>query len=276
MNVDCLWFVNSKASVRLSQINDVPEDQKKRLLEETSESPDEIADPNDLSANLASLNKHMEANGKRMPPCLIILSKPDYIASESDRMDTEKFMLFPLAMDTSTKNAKEIKSVVQKNSTIPFLGILEKPRHNHSQNVRNYIKECATPFLNAVENHCPDRFYMSMAAYGQPPLERKAFGSRIPTPYHELYALFWTLMITGATRVFHKVQWQTTSLFGRVETEDGEEAVRYHYDKVDQLLENAPSRRRKSDLTVIYNDIENNLMTHLESYSESVINHRRE
>lgn len=275
MNIDCIWFVTSKASVRLSQSNDIPEDEKKRLLEQTSESSDEMADPSNLAANLNRLKQHMEANGKRIPPSLVIISKPDYIVSEGDRAATSEFSLFPLSGDVGTKNTNEIKSAVRRKTDVPFMGIREKHMFNHSKNVRDYIRKCDLRFLDAVENNCPDRFYMSLAAYGQAPLERNTPESKIPTPYHEMYPLFWTLMITGATRVYHNVQWQTTGFLGGVTTEDGEEGLRYRYDKVDMLVANAKSRQRRSDLEVMYKDIENNLLTHRDTYSESVINHRR-
>ena len=154
------------------------------------------------------------------------------------------------------------------------MGIMEKHMFNHSRNVREYIQTCNAHFLGAVENNCPDRFYMSVSAYGQPALKPE-HGFKAPTPYHELYPLFWTLMITGAARVYHKIQWQTVGLFGGISrTEDDIEGVRYRYDKVNMLLSMAKGRKQK-DMEIIYRDIENNLLTHRESYSESVINHPR-
>ena len=277
MNIDCIWFVTSKATIRLSQ-SDIPDHVKNSLKEDTSEDADVIykASPSRLEGNLSRLKQHMEANGKKIPPILMIVSKPDFIVSDVDRVSTQEYEIFPLRGNVLTRNADEIMDAVRGNADRRFLGIMEKHMFNHSRNVRDYIKTCNAHFLGAVENNCPDRFYMAVSAYGQPALKPEQ-GSKNPTPYHELYPLFWTLMITGATRVYHKTQWQKKGFFGGIaSTENVVEGVRYRYDKVDMLLANAKTKQKRKDLEVIYQDIENNLMTHRESYSESVINHPRE
>lgn len=275
MSIDCIWFVTSKATVRLSQ-SDIPEHVKSSLKEDTSEDADVIykANPAQLEGNLSRLKQHMEANGKKVPPVLMIVSKPDFAVSDEDTRATKEYGMFPLRGNVLTQNAKETMSAVRGNADRPFMGIMEKYMFNHSRNVREYIKTCNTHFLGAVENNCPDRFYMSVSAYGQPALKPEQ-GSKGPTPYHELYPLFWTLMITGATRVYHKIQWQTVGFFGGIsKIEDDVEGVRYRYDKVETLLSRATGKQRK-DMEIIYRDIENNLLTHRETYSESVINHPR-
>ena len=275
-NIDCTWFVTSKPTVRLSS-SEIPESEKERLIQDTSENAEVIyqASPTNLESNLSMLSSHLKSHGQKMPPMLVIVSKPDYIVSPVDEERTREYRMFPLDQDVVGASADDITSLIRHDNQ-QIYGIYVSSLFSHGKDVRDYILDCNSQFISAVEANCPDRFYVALSAYGQPALERESPIHRKPTPYHELHPLLWTLMITGCTRAFHNCNWITRNFLGRiVDNELTVEGVVFPYSKVQMMIDKAKDKQQKKDLEIIYKDLSNNLFMRNGKYTVSDIPHKR-
>ena len=274
-NIDCIWFVTSKATVRLSQ-NQIPDHVRKNLNDQTSEDADVIfkANPSNLEKNFGTLKSHLDARGKPMPPTLVVLSKPDFMVSDIDEQITIDHCLFPQNEDVVSRNAEELSKLV-RHDTSRLYGVNEIFLYRHSKDVREYIQDSNPQFLRAIENNCEDRFYAAVSAYGQPAVDNE-MDYRRPTPYHELYPLLWTLAITGGTKVYHKCSWLTTGVFGNIkDTQDTEEGVLFPHSQTEKIIASAKSRQKADDLGIVYNDLKSNLFMHGDEYAKTIIRHKR-
>ena len=277
-NIDCIWFVTSKATIRLSQ-SEIPENKKQELISLTSEDAEVIyqANPTNLESNLNMLKKHLNSFKQDMPPVLVIVSKPDFIISTVDEEKTQDFRLFPLNQDVVGASAEDIASLIRHDNQRIY-GMYVSSLFSHGKDVRDYIYDCNSQFISAVESNCPDRFYVALSAYGQPALERESPIKKKPTPYHELYPLLWTLLITGCTRAYHNCNWITKNFLGRiVDNTPSLEGVVFPYSKVQQMIQQAQlkDKRRAEDLKIIYRDLSNNLFMRDGKYAVSDIPHKR-
>ncbi len=79
-NIDCIWFVISKATVSLSHTASIPTYVIEDLTKNVSEEADiiRLSAPQNLSINLGMLGNQLQ---KPMPPIIVIVSKPDYSIS---------------------------------------------------------------------------------------------------------------------------------------------------------------------------------------------------
>ena len=275
-NIDCIWFVTSKPTVRLSS-GEIPESEKERLIKDTSETAEVIyqASPTNLESNLSMLSKHLQSHQQKMPPMLVIVSKPDYIVSPVDEERTREYRMFPLDQDVVGASADDITSLIRHDNQ-QLYGIYVSSLFSHGKDVRDYILDCNAQFISAVESNCPDRFYVALSAYGQPALERESPIHRKPTPYHELHPLLWTLMITGCTRAFHNCNWITRNFLGRiVDNNLTVEGIVFPYSKVQMMIDRAKDKQQKKDLEIIYKDLSNNLFMRNGKYTVSDIPHKR-
>ena len=277
-NIDCIWFVTSKPTVRLSS-SDIPENEKKRLVAETSETAEVIyqASPSNLESNLSMLKSHLSSHKQEMPPLLVIVSKPDYIVSPVDEEATRTYRMFPLDQDVVGVSADDLTSLIRHDNQ-QIYGMYVSSLFSHGKDVRDYISDCNSLFISAVESNCADRFYVALSAYGQPALERESPMRRKPTPYHELYPLLWTLLITGCTRAYHNCNWITKNFLGRiVDNTPSLVGVVFPYSKVQQMIHQAQQKdkRRAEDLKIIYRDLSNNLFMRDGKYAVSDIPHKR-
>lgn len=274
-NIDCIWFVISKATVRLSQ-SAIPESVKGKLTGETSEDADVIqkANPFNLESNFDQLKRQLVAKvGRGLPPTMVIVSKPDFIVSDVDAEETRKYDLFPAeAGEISSSNADETARMI-KHENGRFYGILEQKLFVHSANVRNFIKTINPALLSAIESNCTDRFYTSLSAYGRPASVNGTDAT--PTPYHELNPLLWTLSVTGACRIYHNCRWLKKNFLGSVVSrEDTIESVRLDYRKKPDLSRLKP--KQQQDVLTILQDVSDNILMHKETFTRTVIEHGRE
>lgn len=281
-NIDCIWFVTSKATVRLSQAqNEIPDFIRRELSDQTSENADEIfkGNPANLEKNFRTLKAHFESKKKTMPPMLVVLSKPDFSVSDTDRESTGAYKLFP-PENVVSQNAEDLSAVIQhvteKDRTVRWQGVNEKALYDHARGVQDYIQDCNVQFLQAIENNCEDRFYTTVSAYGQPASEKGIGNPRKPTPYHELYPLLWTLAITGSTRVYHKCNWLTKGLFGNIkDTQETWEGVLFPYSKTKEIIANAKDKKKAEDYRSVYEDLKKNMFMREKKYSITTIEHKR-
>lgn len=275
-NIDCIWFVISKATVRLSQ-STIPESVKGKLTGETSEDADVIqkASPFSLAANFDQLKRHLRAKvGRGIPPTMVIVSKPDFIVSDTDAEETRKYDLFPADADMISSANMDDTTRIVKHEGQRYYGVLERKLYMHSANVRNFVRATNPALLSAIEDNCEDRFYTSLSPYGRP-ASMDDWTEATPTPYHELHPLLWTLAITGASRIYHDCRWLKKNFLGYVTSrEDTLEAVRFDYRR-----ELAPPRKMTTgakDFIAIQRDVSNNLLMHNGTFVHTVIEHGKE
>lgn len=273
-NIDCIWFVVSKATVRMSQSN-IPDAIRQVLADNTSEDVEVIrnANPMNVGINFGMLKDQLASSmQKAMPPTMIIVSKPDFVVGPADREETRKYQLFPdSSEDISGCNARETASALKMDRERLY-GIREAPMFAHSRNVRTFIDKVNPTLLAAVEDNCHNRFYASLSPYGRPAREGTE-GYEVPTPYHELFPLLWTLSVTGALRVYHPCSWQKLNwLHAIVRTENTEEAVQYDYRTP---TESVSRSRQQQDVALLRADVCRNLFMQTARHITTVIDHER-
>ena len=273
-NIDCIWLVVSKATVRLSQAGEISERVLQELVEYTSEDVDIIrkANPTNLTTNLGMLKSHLAARShKPMPPTIVIVSKPDHMVSANDAEDTVKNALFPPAEeDVANRNTEELSRILKCDSKYLY-GMTQWTLCQHAANVRSYIEDINPSFLPAVEDNCQDHFYVSVSPYGRPALERGE-NMESPTPYHELIPFLWTLGIMGAVKIYQNCHWLKLNFFHKVVSEENtRELVAFHHSE-----QTAAAGRRKPDQATedrrqVYATIRNNLLMNGPKYAEEAV-----
>lgn len=275
-NIDCIWFVISKATVCLSHVGNIPAVVQDELLSQASEEVQIIknASAQNLSVNLGELRSQLH---KPMPPVMVIVSKPDYSVSELDAEKTAAYKVFPSnPFDIAGANAEELSRTL-KTDAQRLYGVSQYPLYEHAANVRSFIKDSYEPFLMAIESNCPDRFYTALAPYGRPAFERDDSSSEMPTPYHELVPFIWTLAIQAGIQVYQDCRWLKMNWMGRqVSEEHTRELVDFTY-----LQRNLPVPKKNptpvEDRNSVYATISNNLLMNGGKYiAETVIHHERQ
>lgn len=275
--VDCIWFVTSKATIRLSKSTHISEEIKEKLLEWTSEHADEIykSDPAHLEPNLTKLSNHLAGFGKTMPPFMVIVSKPDLMISEGDIKDTKCCELFPVDKYVDTVNTDHKNQLLQIVRG-KLAGVDDKTLFWQAEQVREYINGCNSLFISAIEKVCPNRYYTALSAYGQPALKIESTEVSDVHPFHELNPMLWTLMITGCVKVKHMIKEWKVNLFGReVECYDGYHYRGYYYaygreqERIDS--ERAENPKQARELEEVYQSIRNNLFMKDDKYKISKI-----
>lgn len=272
-NIDCIWFVISKATIRMSQVGEIPDEIKQDLILKTSEDVDVIkkANPANLMTNLNMIKSQLAARlGKPMPPTVVIVSKPDHFVSEIDKEKTHQFRLFPAdTMDIAGYNAGDIVRVLRSDSDRLY-GLNQMPICAHANDVRSFIEDINPAFLSAVEDNCQDRFYVALSPYGRPAVERGVMAGA-PTPYHELYPFVWTLAIMGGVKVYQNCCWLKRGFLGKiVDQEDTREAITFHY--AQRNLPEGPGKQNQQvkDHNIVYGAISNNLLMNGRKYLDRI------
>lgn len=277
-NIDCIWFVISKATISLSHVEDIPDSVQAKLRTEVSEDVQIIQNsaPNNITVNLGMLKKQLNANKKPMPPVIVIVSKPDYCTTALDKKKTQEFQLFP-GEDVATANVKELGGIMKANSRGGF-GVVQYPIYEHAMNVRAFIEDTNRGFLSAVENNCRDRCYVAVSPYGHAAGDRDNPELNPPVPYHELIPLIWTLAIQGGLTIYQSCKWLKKNFLNQTVSEDHtREAVFFRYSNRNlPVPKRGPERRVVEDRNQVYAAICNNLMMNGRNYvTEVVIHHEK-
>lgn len=276
-NLDAIWMVISKATICLSGAFTIPEDVGQELNHVASEDVEIIqnAAPERLHTNLDFLRTKLH---KKLPPTLVIVSKPDYqLRGEADAG------LFPTNCgDIAYTSREELDRLVNIN-TRELVGMRQTPLWNHAADVRDFIKNTAPKYIEAIEQNCEDRFYMSVSPYGHSASDRTAdpdsnVCENLPSAYHELYPFLWTMAIHGAVPISQHVTWITRDILGRVRDEESQNRPYFfrcrREQQVPMLKGNA--KIQWEDLLQIEKTIGDNLLMHtLKCSTEVVLNHKR-
>ncbi len=290
-NIDCIWFVVSKAMIKLSQSSNIPDHIREELTKQTSEDLEVIknARPSDLRSNFEMLGKQLYSSAKKpIPPTMIIVSKPDFIIGKTDEAQTMMYDLFPERgedmedsdeqVSVASRNAEEIARLM-KTDRGRLYGLNEEPLCRHAYNVRSFIESANPMVLSAIEDYCKDHFYVTLSPYGRPATDKGAGCGENPEPYHELLPILWTLAVNGVLWVNHKCRWVKKGLTGRiVGTETSVEPVIYHYAR-----RNAPAmpggnkkeRNRAENTVKIYADVTNNMLMNGTRYTDTILDYRK-
>ena len=232
-NIDCVWSIISKLSVNEVDLNGDGE-LAKRIREETSEDAEIVNNSSYvyLRDNFRNLSEHLKRN--KIPPTVVIISKTDCaIYEELDQKEARDYRLFPIETDVRDKNMHDVQLILKHEDEDVVLN--EKEFFEFGKDARAFIAKKNPSLLQAIEEYCPDRFYVSMAAYGrkadEDPMKnvntsgmskkqaaerrRELYsGRKKPTPYHEIFPLLWTLSITGQLKLQHLCEHRKLGLFG--------------------------------------------------------------
>lgn len=276
-NIDCIWFVISKATICLSNVHMIPESVQDALLNFVSEDVGIIRDsaPQNLSANLSMLKTQLQ---HPLPPTMVIVSKPDYSIGELDEEKTRQYKLFPPeTMDVPSSNGSELMQVLNSDATRLF-GMNQYPIYEHSNNVRQFIDDVCPSFLTSIESNCSDHFYAAVSPYGHPAADRDDLGCDVPTPYHELYPFLWALSIQGGLQVYQDCKWLKKNFFGKVVSDEHTRELVFFRHKEQNLPAPHGGKEKQlwEDRKLVNNAIRNNLLMNSRKYvPEVVINHER-
>lgn len=273
-NIDCIWFVISKATICLSEVKTIPEEVQQELLNKASEDVDIIkkSAPQNLSMNLSMLKSQLQ---KELPPIMVIVSKPDYSVSELDEEKTREYNLFPVdGMDVTSSNAADMMEVLHNDSRLLY-GLNQYPIWQHAANVRAFIEQTCPSFLSAIESNCKDRFYTVVSPYGHPAFDRDDEMSMAPTPYHEMFPFLWTLAIQGGLQIRQDCRWLKKNFWGKiVSDEHTRELLFFRYTEKDPTA--AKKNEKAEDRKRVTDTIRNNLLMNGYKYiPEVVIDHEK-
>lgn len=286
-NIDCIWYMISKASVVMSTYYNIPHQIVEKLKHETSETEELIqkAHPNMLMNNLSMLKEQFRSTlGKELPPIMVIVTKPDYCSSQVDADETYKYRLFPVGSDNIAQiNAQQSRYITAVRNNVLY-GLMEKNYYEQAYYVRMYIQEKNKALLDAIESNCPNRSFVALSPYGHPAVTpdsddgQSGYESNTPeTPeaFRELYPVLWTLGITGAVPIVHQVKWMTKGLLGAVTSEETtQEMVTIDFrTEVDPNYR--PKRQNERDNLQIQKDICSNMMMQGARFLNTCIDHKR-
>lgn len=262
-NLDCIWFFISKMTAYAIDLGDGSEEWQRDLILKSSEDGSTIKNSNasNLNANLRSLKEHLSAYNQQIPPVAVILSKAEMELSGDDVQNCETYGLFPvkdnalITDDIVAHNMQEMGMLIKPKAGRPQDRIFNELDYFYRANqIREFFRAVNPAFSNAIEDNCPYRTYISIAAYGHPASMRtdsnelytKAYeqedhteNNLPPTPYHEMLPLLWTLAIMGAMEIELRCVWRWKTFLGKYDTREGVvnlDAFRYN-----QLLGKEPA-----------------------------------
>lgn len=296
-NIDCIWFFISKFTVlrtELRQNSNAPDTLNKtraQLAENTADDAELIAkaNHNNIEASFSKIRDGLRAMGKELPPVAVIVTKPDVCENDADERDTcsDRYDLFPVGGEDGNhvcrKNAEWVDKVLRQKNGNPVL--VEKEYFLNSIHTRSYIKDKSFNLYNAIQNACPLKTYMSIAAYGIPAKKRDDLSKkpadlsfhRPPNPYKEIFPLLWTLSICGCIKVRHVGTWQTYWLGKHIGRSLG--LNRKTEQSTTDICFDYREEAKDSDNKVFKKDIAENLLLTgrdaLDKYSTSIIHHAR-
>ena len=247
-NIDCIWFFVSKMTAYFIDLGDGREAWQRRLIEQSAEDAKIIRESSaaNLAANLGLLRDHLRAQSARIPPIAVILTKMEMTLGVDDEKHSRAYGLFPVGGGVAGVNQNELGKVLKPRPGSGSTGrgrrlLDEREWFTRANKVRNFFREVNPGILGAVEENCPHRCYISMAAYGHPAMPRpksRAEGDTgemedwemqagmslsepvPPTPYHEVFPLIWTLAIMGAVEIEHRCTWRWRNLLGAGKKEE--------------------------------------------------------
>lgn len=299
-NIDCIWFFISKFTVLRTELRqdanalETLNETRAQLAENTADTSDLItaADYNNIEANFSQIRDGLRAMGKELPPVAVIVTKPDIAATEADRDDMlcTKYDFFPaptlvnpqknvnIGVDVGAKNLERVQRVLVRNRNDIVLNEIEF--FKNSILAARYVLARNSNLFNAIQNACPRKTYMSIAAYGIPAkkIDNSAGASdkqenfplyMQPNPYKEIFPLLWTLSICGCIKIRHWCKWRhykwPAALRIIADEEETEEDIVADYRR--------PSTN--ADMRIMEDDIASNLFPVSDSYKVSVIEHAR-
>lgn len=295
MNIDFIWYFITKLSAYQYEL---PEneadysDEQRKLAEMTTDKVSTISASRAsvINGTFGAVSEILTANGRKMPPVAVILTKPDVDMGDGDI--TRQYGLFPVnARNVTSVNSDEVREI-----------LIADHRGNHRLNeskffarnikVRNFFKDKSNGVISAIENNCPYRTYMSVSFYGHPAArvpDADASGTNEfvepmpPTPYRELYPLIWVMACSAAVPIVHGCSWSWKNLFGVYgKPLPGSENVMFHAGRYAYRRE--PERKlkdRETDLWTVETDIAANML--LEgiggrdriNYTETAFKHKK-
>ncbi|MBR5095361.1 MAG: hypothetical protein IK095_09710, partial [Oscillospiraceae bacterium] len=173
-NIDCIWFFVSKLSVYnidLGEEGKKQEEWQLTLKEQAADDAKIIRESSaaKLSANLGLLREHMAARKRKIPPVAVILTKMELELGGEDAKHRRSFGLFPLGGGIPGADQQEMNAVFKPRPGTGGRGrrILDELEwFNRTNRVRAFLRLVNPGLLAAVEENCPYRSFVSMAAYG--------------------------------------------------------------------------------------------------------------
>lgn len=245
-SIDCIWFFVSKMTAYAIDLGYGEEDWQKKLIEEAAEDGSIIrkSSVTNLRASLRTLREQLAAYNTQLPPIAVILSKGEMELSDDDVQNADVYGLFPvdnghlISDDIIAYNRREFELLMKLKPGRTHERVLNEWEYfSRSSRVREFFRAVNPGICSAVEENCPCRTYISMAAYGHPAAERPtdqlSSGGRQtpedihapkrlpPTPYHEMMPLLWTMAIMGALEIEHRCTWRWRTLLGTYQSTDG-------------------------------------------------------
>lgn len=276
-NVDCIWFLLSKATVRLSTAADVPEDVENDVYKKADESMEIIrkSSPAYWSRNLSVLKRHLQ---KSLPPVAVIVSKPDLPISAIDDAAVARHCLIPNdPQEIAIQNSEDLASVLEVNDR-GLRGMRQDAMYIHASSVREYIREVCPAFQDAIEDNCVDRFYMAVSPYGHEAIKPEEPGDKPPNPYHECYPLIWSLAINGGLKIYQNCRWIRKNFLNMiVEEQTTMERVKFRHQYRNADLPRGKEREKIQNRNRMYNAFGNNLLMNGPRFiQEVVLQHQRQ
>lgn len=275
-NIDCIWLFVSKLTVHQEAMRQKEITDACGEMDATASGALHVIPENaslSMAAILSSLRGYLNARELNVPPMAVIVTKAEANLGNGKEIRENKMFPFSegdISFDVYAENRKELEAVA------PFMNgsfhLRERKFFERSQAVRNYLRAKNGMLLQSIENNCGRKTYISMAAYGHKAGDLPAKGEipsgSAPEAYHELFPLVWTLAITGAIPVSHRVMRLKKNMFGtpRIES-DREEDIFYHYKAT-------PPAKNKKDamrLQAIWSDITKNLFSMTKDYQTTEI-----
>lgn len=270
-NIDCIWFLIDKISVYMYDLGhkDRQNEEQKRIAEQTADDKDVIeqSNPSNIDANFRTLRSQLVAWGKEMPPVAVIISKPDVYVGEEDTNAVNQYKLFPMQGDVPSVNLNELTRVLQRDRSGQYF-LREEKFYNRARDVRSFVYKKSVALFRAIEDNCPQKFYISMAAYGRPAVDNLNQSTSGPQPFHEIFPLIWTLAVNGVLNIAHNYKQTEYNIFGGFKNAtEGTKLAAFDYKSRPQS-KGRTSKEAKTDL-IIYNDIASNLLMKNDGYVTS-------
>ena len=300
-NIDCVWFFISKLMAYDVDLGNGELEWQRELMNSSAEDGNLIRQGSaaNLNANFAALKDFFDSYDVRMPPVAVILSKMEMDLGQTDRDLTQKYGVFPmsdgalLTNGVGSENLNDLEKVMcrigQKDRALS-----EQDYFIFANQVRKFLREVNMGVCHAIEQNCPRRSYIAMAAYGHPAAERpdlsvsaydsvKVQSAIKATPFHEVFPLIWTLAIMGVIDVVHPCvySWKA-GLFGHKETENCDEQISGFRCKTPNKAGREDKRgSANEDRMIILRDVGRNLLMTREKpngeleYTVTTIQHKK-
>lgn len=225
MNIDFIWYFMTKLSAYQYELPESESDytpEQKRLADMTTDKVSTISASRSsvINATFGAVSEILQANGRKMPPVAVILTKPDVDMGDGDI--TRRYNLFP----NNTRNVASVNSDEMREVLIAdhhgTHRLNEAKFFAKSILSRNFFRERGGGVISAIENNCPYRTYMSVSFYGHPAArvpdgEETDTGTNAPMPpmpFRELYPLIWIMACSGAVPIVHNCSWAKKNIFG--------------------------------------------------------------